>query len=237
MRRGRRRAPCGPGSAPDNGGCRGRSDVALVAWSRSSRRGRELGGIPVGGDGRRQNPFARRDHHAADGYVLGGESIVRVVHRVGEPEQLVDWHRDQRRVLAQPRLLLRVPQQRHGAGGDQVHGGVEARHDRQVDRGKELVAGSPSASPTAPTLSLAATSARRRYCRSTGQIALAPVPRSPHRSARRMSAVMVGQRSGGERAEEPGGDGGDGSCDLWAVSVLRQPLVLRGQSQEPVPVS
>jgi len=34
-----------------------------------------------------QHPFARRDHDVAKRHVLGGEPVVRVVHRAGEPKQ------------------------------------------------------------------------------------------------------------------------------------------------------
>ncbi|HEX6521193.1 MAG TPA: hypothetical protein VF070_14480 [Streptosporangiaceae bacterium] len=86
-------------------------DVATsVAAEVEAVRVGELGGIPVGGTGRGENPLARRE---------------------------------QRRVLPQPDLLLGVHQQRQGAGGDQVDGGVETRHDQQEGRGKELVAGQP----------------------------------------------------------------------------------------------
>jgi hypothetical protein len=76
--------------------------------SRRSRVG-ELGGIPVGGTGRDENP-----------------------------EQFLDGRREQRRVLPQPGHLLGLRQQRQGAGGDQVDGGVEARHDQMVGSGEQL---------------------------------------------------------------------------------------------------
>ena len=41
-------------------------------------------------------------------------------------------------VRTQPGQLRRVGQQRQGAGGDQVDGGVEARHDQQEGSGDEL---------------------------------------------------------------------------------------------------
>jgi hypothetical protein len=85
-----------------------------------------------------------RDHHVADGHVLGGEPVGRVLQRVREPEQFLDGRREQRRVCAQPGHLRRVGQQRQGAGGDQVNGGVEARHDQLEGRRKQLGAGQPA---------------------------------------------------------------------------------------------
>ena len=123
-----------------------------------------------GGTDRGENPLARRDHHAADGHVLGGEPVVRVVHRVGEPEQLLDSRREQRRVLPQPGHLPGVGQQRQGAGGDQVDGGVEARHDQQEDSGKELVAGQPVRG-AAPSLSRARASADTRSSPGSARLA------------------------------------------------------------------
>jgi hypothetical protein len=46
----------------------------------------ELGRIPVGRTDHREDPLTRRDVHAADRHVLGGEPVVGVVYRAGEPE-------------------------------------------------------------------------------------------------------------------------------------------------------
>jgi predicted RNA polymerase sigma factor len=101
----------------------------------------EPAGIAVGGADRRENPLARRDRHAADGHVLRGEPVGRVVHGVREPEQLLDGRREQRRVRAQPGQLFRVGQQCQGAVADQVDRGAEAAHDDLEGQGTRLGAG------------------------------------------------------------------------------------------------
>lgn len=41
-----------------------------------------------------QHPFTSRDHDVADGHVLGGKSVVRMVDRAGESEQLLHGSRE-----------------------------------------------------------------------------------------------------------------------------------------------
>ena len=74
----------GQGKPPGSSGCRSRRRVAAGVAAEV-----EAVGIPVGGADRHEHPLTRRDHHVADGHVLRGEPVGRVVQGVREPEQLL----------------------------------------------------------------------------------------------------------------------------------------------------
>jgi len=97
----------------------------------------ELVGIPVGGaqHGHQQLPF--EDGPAAQ-FEVRCRDPGRPLHRRVPTQQLLDGGLDQLRLVAQPRHLVGVSQEREGAVADQVDRGLVAGDQEQVQHHDQL---------------------------------------------------------------------------------------------------